>query len=349
MRGYKKVCLEQRVFEVRAFPNGKDHYQDFINNNFVAIGWPDIGDVSSMDIDQIRENLKKNYNDLNDESPSNKGKLTQIVTFFTKLKSMKKDDVILIPYGNGDTLTMVKVTSPYCFVKEYSDEHMAHQISIKVIKKMDRIHIENSMQSLNKSLNSRLTLTEIHDEKSKEFILKVIHTELDDVYYAEEFAEESENGMIEKYESSILNVMNSINSTSDDVVKKSLIMAALTINEAYTKNIISREVLKNIEESEKLITDIVQDNIISNLHKRYLRDNLIKKIFNNAILNQSYINLRNALAHDINSVTIEGRNIVYNIKSKKSDGRELIDIDDLLSDLKNYAANLERISELGSN
>ena len=50
----------KKYFRLRAFPNFKDHYEDFIKHNFVALGWPKIGDLTGKSKEEIRNLLITN-------------------------------------------------------------------------------------------------------------------------------------------------------------------------------------------------------------------------------------------------------------------------------------------------
>ena len=52
---------KRNYFRVRAFPNLEDHYDDFIKYNVVALGWPDIGDLTGKSKEEIRDLLVKGY------------------------------------------------------------------------------------------------------------------------------------------------------------------------------------------------------------------------------------------------------------------------------------------------
>ena len=43
----------KQYFRLRAFPNLEDHYEDFIKHEFVALGWPDTGDLVGKSKEEI--------------------------------------------------------------------------------------------------------------------------------------------------------------------------------------------------------------------------------------------------------------------------------------------------------
>lgn len=50
---------DNSVYEIRAFPNRIDRYSKFISEGFVAIGWPNIGDVTNMSLSDISISFHK--------------------------------------------------------------------------------------------------------------------------------------------------------------------------------------------------------------------------------------------------------------------------------------------------
>ena len=47
----------KQYFRLRAFPNLEDHYEDFIKNDFVALGWPATGNLVGKSKEEVRAAL----------------------------------------------------------------------------------------------------------------------------------------------------------------------------------------------------------------------------------------------------------------------------------------------------
>ncbi|MBZ5984986.1 hypothetical protein KIJ05_07630 [Leuconostoc gelidum subsp. gasicomitatum] len=334
------------VFEIRAFPNGEDHYQDFIDQGVVAIGWPDIGDANSMTQKEIKQRLKEVYPKFENKDSSY---LTQVTNFFERFKNLKENDLILIPYLHDfqQTITIVRVTKPYFYnpTPDNLKRHMTHQVSIDLIKIIDREDIAQHCQKLYKSLKARLTLTQLKDPDVYKFLNEVIAIKHNGAYSADQYTRKSKKYLQSEYENSISKLITAINKSNDKLIKKSLIMAALTVNEAYLKMLISREIFKNISKDDELLINILNINIIKKLHSTSLRIDLAKKYFENAIMNDNYYNLRNALAHNLNSVEIDNTDIKYKQTAFSIDYEAPILINDLFDCLKNYANNIKYKSD----
>ena len=138
---------KRNYFRVRAFPNLEDHYDDFIKYNVVALGWPDIGDLTGKSKEEIRDLLVKGY----------------------KLLSMKKGDIIVVPHNNK-TITFLEVTSTYVYDKTFINVHMAHQVKTKLLK---TVSVSDIPHSFKKSIDTMATLTSLR--KYAELIEGILH------------------------------------------------------------------------------------------------------------------------------------------------------------------------------
>lgn len=144
--------LETDYYRVRAFPNHIDRFSDFIKNNYIAIGWPAIGDITAHSKQDISKKLSQHYPDLT------KRALGLTTGFFTRLLSMKPGDIILIPYKNN-ILVFAEVTAPYSYNSEFSDLHTAHRVNIKQLK---RLPVADLPSNLKKSVDTIATVVSLN-------------------------------------------------------------------------------------------------------------------------------------------------------------------------------------------
>jgi hypothetical protein len=49
--------MAMNIFQMRTLPHGIERFQQFINEQFVCIGWPGLGDLSSASKDELRERI----------------------------------------------------------------------------------------------------------------------------------------------------------------------------------------------------------------------------------------------------------------------------------------------------
>lgn len=104
---------ETKAWVLRPFPDGTDRYKEFRERGIIALGWPQVDDLSSLkpnDWDGVKLALTKAYGQL---PPYTHGQWAG--NFYRFLFDMKVGDLVLIPYF-GET-TIGRITSGYECVK----------------------------------------------------------------------------------------------------------------------------------------------------------------------------------------------------------------------------------------
>lgn len=143
----------KQYFRLRAFPNLEDHYEDFIKNDFVALGWTATGNLVGKSKEEVRAAL-----DIEIYKFKNKRALGLAVGFFMRLLSMKKGDIIVVPHDNK-TITFLEVTSTYYYDEAFISDHMAHQVKTKFLKK---ISVSDIPLVFKKSIDTMATLISLN-------------------------------------------------------------------------------------------------------------------------------------------------------------------------------------------
>lgn len=138
-------------------------------HDFVAIGWPEVTDISKLLPTDVKSIIKKYHPDY----PATK--TGQIAGFLKRLLEIKTGDIILIPYYNSGypIVTVAKVTREYYYDINYYKEHMTHQLGIAPIINISRNELSKRYPNLSNSLSARLTLTKINNETHKEALLYI--------------------------------------------------------------------------------------------------------------------------------------------------------------------------------
>lgn len=143
------------------------------------------------------------------------------------------------------------------------------------------------------------------------------------------------------YEKNIRNIYELVESESNVLVKKSLILASLIFTESMHKSVILNKFL-----NEKLIASMSKEAVDKKANE-ILRSNIrgrtywFKKLYKKNIPNQYWNNLRNFLAHSIDDVNITEDQIYY--INPKNDSLEEIDIWKLRDDLLNFGDEIINI------
>lgn len=146
---------------------------------------------------------------------------------------------------------------------------------------------------------------------------------------------------LEDYEKNIKNIYDLVDNTSNELVKKSLILSSLIITETIHKSVIIEKLIEN--EDEFFASLISNNNTIDKILNSNLpcRSKYFKKYLHEDSPDQMWIQLRNSLAHSIDDVYISDNGINY--MRLKSDKIETIVISDLKRKLLEFGKEIKAI------
>lgn len=130
-----------------------------------------------------------------------------------------------------------------------------------------------------------------------------------------------------------------INNCSDELVIKSLILSSLIISESLIKSIIANKLPKEKDLSD-FSKKIIEKAINDKLRKFEGRNELFKDVFGVKSPKQDWINLRNSLAHDIESSKLTEGKITY-VTSKGNE--HFYEIEKLFKNLSQFSEDLQAI------
>lgn len=335
------------IFEVRAFPAGIDRYSKFIEEGFIAIGWASIGDLSDFTDNDIKELVNKSY------TQYNQGKLTQIANFFIRLKGMKPGDIILIPYispEDGPILSIATVVKGYSYYDKYEQDDIAHQVKIRVITTISREMLAEKYKAFNQTLNARLTITKIDQkrhQKAIEYIQAIIHNS-NNYSNVQTDIHVNYTRSIESIATSLKKIKN------NDLLKKSLILSALSLNESYLVSLIRGKIIPLIQDNQ-ILYDVLEKTLLNNLSNRQTREQIASAYFKNYTLPKDYYTLRNKLAHSMDSITLDGLEANFTDqktyeenKNKGKDKEQIphVNVNTLLNTLLNYVDNIKELDNI---
>lgn len=130
-----------------------------------------------------------------------------------------------------------------------------------------------------------------------------------------------------------------INNCSDELVIKSLILSSLIISESLIKSIIANKLPKEKDLSD-FSKKIIEKAINDKLRKFEGRNELFKDVFGVKSPKQDWINLRNSLAHDIESSKLtEGKITYVTLKGNE----HFYEIEKLFKNLSQFSEDLQAI------
>lgn len=146
---------------------------------------------------------------------------------------------------------------------------------------------------------------------------------------------------VENYEHTINCIFDDIESTIEQLTKKSLVLSSLIITESMFKSVIVEKIPQDNEISEfgKEILQSEIDKILRGNNK--CKNELFKKLYKEKAPSQGWLNLRNSLAHDIESSSINKDEIIY--LNLKTDRKEKYLISSLKQDLIKFCKKLKGI------
>jgi predicted Mrr-cat superfamily restriction endonuclease len=133
-----------QIFMVRSKPHNIERIDVFLNDNIIAIGWTETGDLTSATKEDIRQVLKS----LGYEGQSLLTNLGMINAF---VNTMKEGDIVLVREGK---VVHIGKVGPYEWRKEYIDKHMAHTRPVKWLAHVPFAELNAQMQSLLRNMRT---------------------------------------------------------------------------------------------------------------------------------------------------------------------------------------------------
>ncbi|MFW5987934.1 MAG: restriction endonuclease [bacterium] len=152
------------IWTLRPNPGGENMVKIFLEKNIVAIGWPNLPDLSKMDKSEIREKIKTKYSA--DDSSRKIGLHVGIIDRF--VNKMKVEDVVVVP--DGSKLHIAQISGAYEYTPQRKEMGIPHGRCVNWLKK--NITRKKTAEELQKGLRSRLTLYSLN--KNRETILEWI-------------------------------------------------------------------------------------------------------------------------------------------------------------------------------
>lgn len=152
------------IFQMKTKPHGIERFRQFIDEGFVCIGWPGIGNLEKASIDEIRSRIKKTYKY---EGHKLGNALGQVNTF---VNTMKTGDIVFIV--ENDYAHVGKVGG-YTYEEHYDNDNdgMCHRRSVEWI---DRTLINELDSGIQKLISNRNTICKYPQSIEKSDLSKLI-------------------------------------------------------------------------------------------------------------------------------------------------------------------------------
>lgn len=103
----------KQIFQLKGKPHGIDRIKVFLDEGFICIGWPGIGDLTSVDRKEIKQRLQNTYH----YSGQQLGAYTGAVNAFAN--TLQENDVVVVPHG---VIVHVGIAGPYYYDPQYDND-----------------------------------------------------------------------------------------------------------------------------------------------------------------------------------------------------------------------------------
>ena len=156
-----KPSVNRHYYKLSCSPDGKDHFDTFLSNGYVAIAWPKIGDLTNL-IGKSENEIRKTIREkLELKYPMKNTTTGQVAGYFYKLLSMKPKDILVLPGKNE--LYICQVTKGYSYSE--SEDSTSHRIKIDTKNgiKIPLDGTKNITPRFKKAAQNRLTLISLDD------------------------------------------------------------------------------------------------------------------------------------------------------------------------------------------
>ena len=142
----------KQAWLLRPYPNNVRRLEEFRRNKLVAIGWPELGDLSGKPREEIKWLLQGEPYRL---SGTRLGSSYATVDIF--VNRMQKDDLLLVP--DGEDIFFAQVESGYCFESAQAAAGYPHQRRVAWLQSVARSDLSMDLRMSLKAQRTSVELT----------------------------------------------------------------------------------------------------------------------------------------------------------------------------------------------
>lgn len=177
------------LFQMKTQPHGNESLKSFLTNNYVCIGYPNIGDLTSIDKDVLRDRLSLEYN----WSGSQLGNHLGIVNAF--VNTMQKGDIVLITENDW---VHIGELDEYLYDSSYESEGKCHRRNVKWLKTVKKDDLNEKVRELIKNRSIVTKFKHPYELAEIESVLNGIsNTKFNKIYVDNELVEKALNVLTE--------------------------------------------------------------------------------------------------------------------------------------------------------
>lgn len=115
--------MSKSYWLLRPLPHGTDNLENFLENDFIAVGYPVGRDLSEYNYDAMRNILKENNME------------EGIGNLYSLVKGMSRGDIIVVPSTNKKDIYFAEITSSYFYEQKVDKDEVGlgypHQRKVK--------------------------------------------------------------------------------------------------------------------------------------------------------------------------------------------------------------------------
>lgn len=173
--------MAEQAWLIRPKPHDHVRIKEFLSENIIAVGWPNIGDLSGLREHNLRELIANKYG----ENPS------ALATLKVMVYRMKIGDFVLVPYKGSNYFG--KITSDYFYnaSKDNDQEGYPHQRNVKWFNIiLERSELPDNLKKSTRVVRTSAELTAYVDEIAE--IVRKSDETLDNEDNGAQFSDDSE-------------------------------------------------------------------------------------------------------------------------------------------------------------
>jgi predicted Mrr-cat superfamily restriction endonuclease len=139
--------MKMDIFQIKTKPHGIERVREFIDEKYVCIGWPGIGNLEQANKDEIRCRIQSFYKISGHKLGNSLG---QVNTF---VNTMKKGDVVFITHKDR---AHIGIVGDYKYQQQFDNDKdgMCHRRSVEWINNILICDLESSIQRLLSNRNT---------------------------------------------------------------------------------------------------------------------------------------------------------------------------------------------------
>lgn len=154
-----------RIFRMRTIPHGIERFQMFMDESFVCIGWPGLGNLENTTKDELRNLIATAFKATGHKAGHTLGQVNAFVN------TMQKGDIVIIANKGYAYFATV---GDYEYEPKFDNDTdgMCHRRRVKWLGKLPQNELNASMQSLLRNRNTIAEYPNTFEESGLENLLR---------------------------------------------------------------------------------------------------------------------------------------------------------------------------------